>query len=251
LIGNIAMRTFMADFASAHVIPSPNHESRDGQAVDMLVLHYTGMKSAAAAIDKLIDPQAKVSAHYVVDEQGVVFQLVPESERAWHAGKSYWRGNTNINQRSIGIEIVNPGHEFGYRPFPEIQMQRVIALCKDILARHDIPAHNVVGHSDVAPTRKQDPGELFDWEWLAEEGIGLGVTKNEPVGESALSVSGANSPCDFQQKIKGQLKQFGYDTTDLNAAIITFQRHFRQSNISGEWDEECTEILKKLLASDF
>ncbi len=164
--------------------PSPNFDSREGQKIDMLVLHYTGMKTGSGAIEKLCDASAKVSAHYVVEEDGRVLQLVEESERAWHAGVSFWRGNTNINQRSIGIEIVNPGHEYGYRPFTLAQMEAVIALCEDIVKRHKIPARNVVGHSDIAPARKQDPGELFDWEWLASVAVGL----------SGLGIKANNTP---------------------------------------------------------
>ncbi len=155
--------------------PSPNFNDREGHTIDMLVLHYTGMRSADDARDKLCNAMSdkKVSAHYLVDEDGTIYAMVDESMRAWHAGVSYWRGHTNINQRSIGIEIVNPGHEFGYRPFPKPQMEAVAELCKDILSRRAIPARNVVGHSDVAPERKQDPGELFDWKFLAEHGVGL------------------------------------------------------------------------------
>ncbi len=207
--------------------PSPNCNPRDGHEIDMLVLHYTGMKSGANALDRMCDATAEVSAHYMIEEDGRIFQLVDEEMRAWHAGKSYWRGHTNINQRSIGIEIVNPGHEFGYRPFPEVQMQSVIWLCKDIVARRKIPARNVVGHSDVAPTRKEDPGELFDWKRLAEEGIGL-----FPAGQvSAEAV---------------KLAEYGYDTADLPKAINAFQRHFRPKNLTGQWDEECAEILAAL-----
>ena len=219
-------------------LPSPNCDSRDGHAIDMLVLHYTGMKDGARAMDRLTDPTAEVSAHYVVDEQGQAFALVSEDMRAWHAGKAYWRGHTNINQRSIGIEIVNPGHEFGYRPFPEKQMLAVIALCKDILSRHDIPAHNVVGHSDVAPTRKQDPGELFDWARLAEAGV----------GHWGLGIRGKDNP---QSPMPNPqcLVDYGYEAAD-KPTITAFQRHFRPSNISGQWDEECGRILQNLLDSD-
>lgn len=139
----------------------------------MLVLHYTGMASAASAIDRLCDPASRVSSHYVVEEDGQVWSLVPEARRAWHAGLSFWRGRTGLNHWSIGIEIVNPGHEWGYRPFPAAQMNAVRDLCLGLLARHPIPARNVVGHSDIAPTRKQDPGELFDWAALARSGVGL------------------------------------------------------------------------------
>ena len=140
----------------------------------MLVLHYTGMRSAAEALARLTDPEAKVSAHYLIDEDGTVVRLVDEEMRAWHAGVSFWRGATDINARSIGIELVNPGHEFGYRPFPRAQMAALIDLALDIVARWPIPARNVVGHSDVAPRRKMDPGELFDWPRLAAPASGCG-----------------------------------------------------------------------------
>jgi N-acetylmuramoyl-L-alanine amidase len=222
--------------------PSPNFDSRDGQEVDMLVLHYTGMRSMAAALDKLRDPAAKVSAHYLVDEDGGIYRLVDEAQRAWHAGVSSWRGNTNINQRSVGIEIVNPGHEYGYRPFPKAQMESVAELCKGILARHNIPARNVVGHSDVAPARKDDPGELFDWQWLARQGVGLwpievtGSRKQETDKQILLPAA-----CD--------LLSFGYHTADLPKTITAFQRHFRPKLLTGKWDEECALILNSLLDS--
>ena len=154
--------------------PSPNHDARpDGVPVDVLLLHYTGMQSAVAAIARLRDPAARVSSHYVVEEDGLIWQLVPEERRAWHAGVSYWRGNTVLNDRSVGIEIVNPGHEWGYRHFPALQMAAVCELSLGILSRHPIPARNVIGHSDVAADRKDDPGELFDWPGLAQNGVGL------------------------------------------------------------------------------
>src|SRR5262249_6695143 len=141
--------------------------------IDMLVLHYTGMRTGEAALERLCDPVAKVSSHYLVEEDGTTWRLVPEEKRAWHAGVSFWAGERDINDFSIGIELVNPGHEFGYRPFPEAQMQALEALARDIVDRHAIRPHRVVGHSDVAPTRKTDPGELFDWARLARKGIGL------------------------------------------------------------------------------
>ncbi len=153
--------------------PSPNFGPRpDGIVIDMLVIHYTGMPSGAAALRRLCDPVAEVSAHYLIEEDGRLFRLVGEAERAWHAGVASWRGESNINDRSIGIELVNPGHDYGYRPFPAAQMAALIALAGDILTRHPILTRNVVGHSDVAPSRKQDPGELFDWHALAAAGIG-------------------------------------------------------------------------------
>ncbi|MEZ5690997.1 MAG: N-acetylmuramoyl-L-alanine amidase [Rickettsiales bacterium] len=213
--------------------PSPNFDSRDGQAIDMLVLHYTGMKSAHEALERLCNPTAKVSAHYMIDEDGTIYQLVDEKNRAWHAGVSSWCGNTNINQRSIGIEIVNKGHEFGYTVFPEEQMQSVIALCKDIITRHNIVPRNIVGHSDIAPTRKQDPGELFNWKLLAENGIGLFPD------DSSIS--------EAKPLLESELAKYGYDIADLPQAITAFQRHFRPNNLSGIWDDECSKILAGLL----
>ena len=212
--------------------PSPNFDSRDGQSIDMLVLHYTGMKSADEALNRMRDKEAKVSAHYMVDEDGIIFQLVDENNRAWHAGVSSWRGNSNINQRSIGIEIVNKGHEFGYTKFLQIQMEAVADLCTAILKRYQIPARNVVAHSDIAPTRKQDPGELFDWQFLAKQKIGL-----FPLAHSSLTPHPSSLLADY-----------GYDITDLPQTITAFQRHFRPQNISGIWDDECAKILAALLA---
>ncbi len=188
--------------------PSPNHNERPCP-VDMLVLHYTGMQSCAAAVERLRDPESKVSSHYVIDEDGTIYRLVPEALRAFHAGVSYWRGRHALNDPSIGIEIVNPGHEWGYRPFPPPQMAAVQALCLDILGRHAIPSQNVVGHSDIAPTRKQDPGELFDWRGLAAAGIGL------------WPEHGARAPGGFAE----HLVAIGYEGDDA-ATVVAFQRRF-------------------------
>jgi len=210
--------------------PSPNFDTRDGHSIDMLVLHYTGMATAAEALSRLCDPAAKVSAHYMVDEDGSITRLVAEDIRAWHAGVSHWRGHSNINQRSVGIEIVNPGHEFGYRPFPQAQMEAVVSLCKNIIAAHPIPARNVVAHSDIAPARKQDPGELFDWSWLAAQGIGLFPMPGKTLAEAS------------------KLAEFGYDMGNAAAAITAFQRRFRPGLLSGQWDDECAALLAGLLA---
>lgn len=205
--------------------PSPNHDARpDNTPIDMLVLHYTGMRSAGDAIARLRDPQAKVSAHYVVDEDGTVFRLVAEERRAFHAGVSHWRGHLGLNARSIGIEIVNPGHEWGYRPFAALQMAAVCDLCLDIIARHPIPARNVVAHSDIAPDRKQDPGELFDWEGLADNGVGL-WPKRDP------------APVDVDEVPK-LLGAIGYRTDQPPAVLVTaFQRHWAQHRVDGVADE--------------
>src|SRR6266481_868196 len=160
---------------------SPNHASRNNPVrIDMLVLHYTGMTSVEAALERLCDPGAKVSAHYVIEENGGIWRLVPESRRAFHAGRSCWGGEGDLNAVSVGIEIVNPGHEWGYRSFPEAQMVSVERLCLEVLCRHQIPPHRVVGHSDIAPDRKTDPGELFDWPRLARAGIGIWPPPNPP-----------------------------------------------------------------------
>lgn len=214
--------------------PSPNHDSREGQAVDILLLHYTGMQSGEAAIARLRDPAAKVSAHYVVEEDGRIFRLVPEDRRAWHAGASSWRGESNTNQRSVGVEIVNPGHEFGYRAFPAAQMAAVRDLSLGIIARHAIPAARVIGHSDVAPVRKEDPGELFDWQGLATAGIGLW-----PVPKPAQWSDG---------RFFDALQTYGYDITDPAAATRAFCRHFRQREIADRPDAELASILNGLLA---
>jgi N-acetylmuramoyl-L-alanine amidase len=218
---------------------SPNFDSREGHVVDMLVLHYTGMKTAAEACDRMCDRAAKVSAHYMVHEDGAITRLVAEECRAWHAGLSSWRGNTNINQRSIGIEIVNPGHEFGYRPFPAAQMKAVTMLARDILARHPIPPRNVVAHSDIAPSRKEDPGELFEWQTLAKLGVGLWPI--HPAGRAA-----AQDPV-LAQYAPQDLQHYGYDTADLPKAITAFQRHFRPKSLNGQWDNECAALLAALL----
>ena len=188
----------------------------------MLVLHYTGMETASAALDRLCDPVAEVSAHYVIEEDGSLWSLVPETQRAWHAGASFWRGETDVNSASIGIEIVNPGHEFGYRPFPDAQMRTVEALAAEILARHPIPPCNVVGHSDVAPRRKQDPGELFDWRRLARAGVGLWPVK---IGDPSAAP-------------EADLARIGYELDDLAATVTAFQRRFRPSRVDGLLDEE-------------
>jgi len=199
--------------------PSPNTEPRpDGAVIDTLILHYTGMHSGAAAIARLRDPQAIVSAHYMVEEDGTIFHLVPEGLKARHAGISHWRGHSALNANSIGIEIVNPGHEWGYCHFPAMQMAALADLCLEILARHPIPARNVVGHSDVSPDRKQDPGELFDWEGLAANGIGLWPVEDGPAEGDAFEL----------------LARIGYRTDlPLEVLITAFQRHWRQECVDG------------------
>ena len=218
---------------------SPNCDERPtGGAVDMLVIHYTGMTSADGALARLSDPTAQVSAHYLIDESGGICRLVPEAKRAWHAGISCWRGRSDINARSIGIELVNPGHEFGYRPFVEAQMDALEGLARAILARHPIPARNVVAHSDVAPSRKMDPGELFDWRRLAAAGIGLWPVPRD--GDAPALPDSAN--------VTLLLAEYGYDTQDATAALIAFQRHFARHRLDGVADDKTRRTLAALLA---
>jgi N-acetylmuramoyl-L-alanine amidase len=219
-------------------LPSPNHDERN-ETVDMLILHYTGMKTAGDAIDRLRDPEAAVSCHYVVDEDGTVFGLVPEDRRAWHAGVSYWRGHAALNARSIGIEIVNPGHEWGYRDFPVLQLAAVCDLCLAILARHAIPARNIAGHSDVAPDRKEDPGERFDWRALAENGVGLW-----PSGAVDLGTLGAVRDAVKLRPVRAALAEIGYRVAPeggldpaLSTVLRAFQRHWRPEAVTGQADD--------------
>lgn len=219
-----------------HPAPSPNQDARPaGQPVDTLVLHYTGMRTGPDALARLRDPAAKVSAHYLVEEDGAIFQLVPEDRRAWHAGISHWRGRAGLNDGSIGIEVVNPGHEWGYRPFPALQMAAVCELCLAILGRHPIAARDVVAHSDIAPDRKQDPGELFDWEGLAANGVGLWPARlpAAPVASEAGAL----------------LAAIGY-RADLPPALLlaAFQRRWRPALVDGRADAETLARLAAVAA---
>ncbi|MEA1013336.1 N-acetylmuramoyl-L-alanine amidase [Sphingosinicella sp. LY1275] len=215
--------------------PSPNFDDRE-LPVTMLVLHYTGMEDAASAIARLRDPEAKVSCHYLVSEDGQILRMVDEAKRAWHAGRSYWRTITDVNSASVGIELVNPGHEFGYRPFPEEQMDALVPLVADIVKRHNIPRANVVGHSDIAPARKQDPGELFDWARLAKCGLVL-----------PRPTTGLMDPHWTDGGFLLALERFGYDVHEAKAAITAFQRRFRPDNLDGIIDGETRAILLSLL----
>jgi len=221
---------------------SPNFDARpDDGRVDMLILHYTGMRTAKEALDRLSDPAAKVSAHYLIEEDGAVTRLVAEENRAWHAGISFWRGRTDINGASIGIELVNPGHEFGYRRFPEPQMAALEALARAILGRHPIPARQVIGHSDVAPLRKQDPGELFDWPRLARAGIGFWPDFDGPAVAALPNIRDIQSNL---ATIGYFCPQSGAQDTVTTAAILAFQRHFRPERCDGVLDKETAHRIK-------
>lgn len=230
--------------------PSPNHDARRAP-VDMIVLHYTGMEDCAGALDRLCDPAAKVSAHYLIDEDGTLYALVDEDRRAWHAGVASWHGETDINGCSIGIELVNPGHEFGYRAFPEAQMTALETLCRDVMERHDVSAARVLGHADVAPARKQDPGELFDWPRLAKSGLALWPDPHPAVSDT-LREGDAN---DDVLHLQADLGAVGYGIVvdghygPATAAVVTaLQRHYRPVRVDGAADAETRAMLAGLIA---
>jgi N-acetylmuramoyl-L-alanine amidase len=229
-------------------LASPNHDERPaGIPTDILILHYTGMQTAQAAIDQLRDPAARVSCHYMVDEDGAVLRLVPEERRAWHAGISYWRGHTGLNDRSIGVAVVNPGHERGYRDFPVLQLAAVCDLCLSILSRHPIAARNIVGHSDVAPDRAQDPGERFEWQALAQNGVGLWPDSVPDLGTGDVVRDAASL-----RDVRAALAEIGYRVVPdgpldpaLAAVLRAFQRHWRPEVVNGQAD---AGTLARLLA---
>jgi N-acetylmuramoyl-L-alanine amidase len=234
------------------IAPSPNVSERACPA-DILLLHYTGMIDGPSALAWLCNPESKVSSHYFVDEDGYVTQLVPEAMRAHHAGVSSWEGTTDINSRSIGIEIVNPGHEHGYRDFPEAQIAGLIELSWDIVSRRGIKPHHVLAHSDVAPSRKQDPGEKFPWEELHEAGIGHWIAP-VAIGDGALLQPGDSGPA--VAAMQAALKDYGYGQAvsgtfdDATVAVVTaFQRHFRPARVDGTADHSTLRTLERLLSS--
>lgn len=236
------------------VILSPNIEARRaGTKPDILLLHYTGMASADKACAWLCAPESKVSCHYLVDEQGRITQMVDELDRAWHAGESSWAGDDDINSRSIGIEIQNPGHGGGYPDFPVAQMQSVLALSLDICARHDIAPPRVLAHSDVAPGRKIDPGEKFDWAFLHRNGVGHWVTPETVSGGAFLQAGDSGDPV---MALQGMLHLYGYGIeptgvydTRTKIVVEAFQRHFRQNRVDGVADQSTVATLHQLLAA--
>ena len=239
-------------YVVAEVRASPNYgERRAGSNIDMLVLHYTGMEDAERAVKHLCTPGTDVSSHYVVLENGHIIQCVPESLRAWHAGQSSWAGETDINSCSIGIEIANPGHDYGYPAFPLRQIAAVTALCRGIFTRYHIPADRVLAHSDVAPARKRDPGEKFPWRTLHASAIGLWV-KPAPIVPGRIFVLGdRDSSIDELQTLLGK---FGYAITPTGYldgttrdAVAAFQRHFRQEKVDGVFDISTLETLRSLV----
>jgi len=237
---------------AAEFLASPNHTERRGVAEpDCVILHYTGMPTGAEALAWLRNPSSEVSAHYVVWEDGRIVQLVGEARRAWHAGLSVWKGERDLNSRSIGIEIVNPGHEGGAPPFPNQQIAAVIALCRDICDRHAIKPERVLAHSDVAPARKIDPGERFPWDRLWREGVGHWI-KPSPIEGGPILQSGAEGPP--VRALQAMLTLYGYGVeitgvydkaTEL--CVAAFQRHFRPSKVDGEADVSTVETLRRLI----
>jgi N-acetylmuramoyl-L-alanine amidase len=241
-------------FIVAEVAPSANQDERkNGRKPDMIVLHYTGMPSGEAALQRLCVPESKVSAHYVVFEDGRIVQCVPEERRAWHAGVSSWAGETDLNSCSIGIEIVNPGHEFGYRDFPLRQVAAVIALCKSIIMRRGpFDATRILAHSDIAPSRKQDPGEKFPWELLFESGIGHWVRP------AALDLDGQvlklGSSGEIVSRLQRALRAYGYGIEETGNydettrdVVTAFQRHFRPARVDGVADASTLLTLRALI----
>ena len=226
--------------------PSPNFDERPpGIDIKLLLLHYTGMQSCLAAKERLCDAESQVSAHYLIDENGEIFSLVEEEKRAWHAGVASWHNEKDINSISVGVEIVNRGHEFGYTKFMEPQMIAVEALCKDIIKRHSILASGVLGHSDVAPSRKRDPGELFDWERLASNGIGI-WPKVVPVEPNFKKGSIKHCQTDLRAIGYG-LELTGYLDKATRNTIIAFQRHWLPNLLTGKFDIETAWRIKSLL----
>jgi N-acetylmuramoyl-L-alanine amidase len=211
------------------------------------------MASGAAALSRLCDPKAEVSAHYFIDAEGEIFQLVPEARRAWHAGQSSWAGETDMNSASIGIEIENGGHEFGAPPYPDAQIDALIALCRDIMRRHAINPSRILAHSDIAPGRKIDPGEYFPWERLAAAGVGHYVPPH-PIGDDAPLASGASG--EKVEELQRMLAAYGYDITvsghydtTTEKVVAAFQRHFRSTRVDGNADRSTIETLRELLAA--
>jgi N-acetylmuramoyl-L-alanine amidase len=248
------MPAFSPDsFIVADVVPSPNHDERkDDRLTDLILLHYTGMPTGEGALERLCALESKVSAHYVVFEDGRIVQCVPEERRAWHAGVSSWAGETDINSCSIGIEIVNPGHEFGYPDFPLRQTAAVIALCKSILTRRGpISSDRVLAHSDVAPARKQDPGEKFPWDRLSESGVGHWV-RPAPLKLEGPSLKPGESG-EAVTRLQRTLHSYGYGIAEsgsyddaTRAVVAAFQRHFRPARVDGIADASTLLTLRAL-----
>ena len=230
-------------------------EGHDKPVIDTIILHYTGMESAEAALERMCDPDAEVSAHYMIDEQGKVFELVAPEKRAWHAGVSFWQGRNGLNHTSIGIELVNPGHDLGYLGFPEAQIESLLALLRSLRDKFDIPANRYLGHSDVAPGRKVDPGEKFPWQRLSEEGFGVWPTsrcdatltnkktilaKKGMMGSEIASLNKLLVLAGYSVPVNEEFSQMTAD------ALAAFQRHWHQEGVHGYLDESTLVVLKDI-----
>lgn len=232
--------------------PAANFEPRkDGQRPNILLMHYTGMDSADRALHWLCAPESRVSCHYLIDEAGRITQMVSEAMRAWHAGEAFWAGETDINSASIGIEVHNPGHGCGYTDFPDVQMQAVEALSLDIVARHGIKAQMVLAHSDIAPGRKRDPGEKFDWGRLAGAGVGHWVEPTRIEGDAGFGPGDEGGEI---ERLQRQLAEYGYGIAptglyreETRLAVTAFQRHFRPALVNGRADHSTIDTLNRLL----
>lgn len=248
----VPMHGFIPDSPYAEAVASPSHDSRGGKPLQAIILHYTGMATGPAALARLCDPASEVSAHYVVEEDGRIFQLVPEARRAWHAGKSFWAGETDMNAASVGIEIVNGGHDFGSPPFPPAQIDALIALCRDIAKRREIPPQNILAHSDIAPDRKRDPGERFPWAKLAAAGLGHYVSPHAIGDDTGLSLGDAGAEVwDLQRKLVAYgygLEVTGVYDKKTQAVVTAFQRHFRPARVDGKADRSTRETLLDLIS---
>lgn len=248
------INSFEPDFDGADICPSPNFgERKNGRTIDMLIIHYTGMESGQAAQDWLCNVESQVSCHYIVHEDGSVVQMVREADRAWHAGKSAWQGEEDTNSCSIGIEIVNGGHDYGMPDFPAEQMISVVKLSQSIVGRNAIPEHRVLAHSDVAPVRKLDPGEKFSWKLLAQSGVGH-WTEPAPIAGGRYFCEGeSGQPI---EALQAMLSLYGYKVevngifdAQTKGVVEAFQRHFRQARIDGVADSSTIETLHHLLKS--
>ena len=235
-----------------NLLPSPNHGDRKGRIVDAIILHYTDMPTAEAAVAVLCDPATEVSSHYLVDEDGGIVQMVPEDRRAWHAGRSYWRGERDLNSVSIGIEIANGGLRGGLPPFPDRQIDAVIALCRDIARRRDVPADRVLAHSDIAPGRKVDPGPRFPWGLLAQAGLGVRPTIAQVIPGVSLALGATGYRVAALQK---SLTAWGADVPASGSfdkatqtAVAAFQLHFRPAQHDGIADEETVALAATFVA---
>jgi N-acetylmuramoyl-L-alanine amidase len=233
--------------------PSPNHGERLGKTPDCLILHYTGMETEEAALTRLCDPAAEVSCHYAIGADGTIVQLVPEARRAWHAGRSFWAGERDMNSVSIGIELMNGGHDFGLPPYPDAQIAALIELGRDILSRHAIPSSRVLGHSDIAPFRKRDPGEHFPWAELAAAGVGHYAVPQPGGNETTLE---RGSSDERVEGLQGMLAIYGYEISvtglygkKTEVIVAAFQRHFRQALVNGKADHATVATLRDLLAT--